>query len=124
MNDIQGQYLITATQFYREGYADKIKRGEVKVYMVEVDLLTKPVREDASEAEKACHQRNLESGAYFDEMGYLEPGTSGDDYFVYHTAIHPSGGQGHGTCDATHQFLVIQNERWETVRADSKVVLP
>lgn len=118
---LQTQYLITATQFYHEGYAEKILRGEVKVYMVEIDLLSEPAYEKPKNANEAAHNWNLERGVYFSEMGYLEPVIESDDGFIYHEKPHPSGGQGCGLCDATHQFLVISNEQWITVQTVKEI---
>lgn len=99
--EISTQYLITVHQFIAEGYAEKIRRGECRVYEFDVE----PPPEDAIPAEKAAYEHLKANGGLFQEIAWIE-----SDNHVAHTA----NGLGSLGMSVDSQLLVITQENWQT----------
>lgn len=99
---LNADYLITVRQFIDEGFAEKIQRGECRVYEFSVE----PPPNDAPAAEKRAYEMLKASGGLFTEIvevEVLEPG------YCLLKGITGLGGMGAGM---SKQLLVITHERW------------
>lgn len=102
--EISTQYLITARQFVAEGYADKIRRSECRVYEFDVE----PPTDDAPEFEKFAYENLKANGGLFNEVINVEHVRDG--FYMGYQHLDSLGNFG---MSGDHQLLVITQENWQ-----------